>query len=183
LRRGCLMRRTLRAPPDSRTTPNRRKSYVLIPSSHVGGGLGWRTIAVQLSNAPHSANYPHMAHDPTLPRDTARNLRANATEPEQKLWSKLRKGQLYGFQFRRQHSIGPFFADFICLEANVIVELDGSQHADQKEQDLSRSDFLRSNGYQVLRFWNCEVIGDVDSVVERIAKVLRQTVRKGAQNK
>ncbi len=114
-----------------------------------------------------------MAYDPTLPRDTARSLRANATEAEQKLWSKLRKGQLYRFQFRRQYSIGPFFVDFICLDANLIVELDGAQHADQKEKDQSRSDFLRTNGYEMLRFWNSEVIGDVDSVVERIAEVLR----------
>jgi very-short-patch-repair endonuclease len=121
----------------------------------------------------NSANYTQMAHDPTLPRDTARTLRTNATESEQKLWSKLRKGQLYRFQFRRQYSIGPFFVDFICLEANLIIELDGAQHADQKEQDQTRSDFLRTNGYQMLRFWNSQVLADVDSVVERIAEFLR----------
>jgi very-short-patch-repair endonuclease len=121
----------------------------------------------------NSANYTQMAHDPTLPRDTARQLRANATEPEQKLWSHLRKGQLYGFQFRRQYSIGPYFVDFICLEAKLIIELDGAQHVDQKEQDESRSDFLRTSGYHVLRFWNSEVLADVDSVAERIAEVLR----------
>ena len=124
-----------------------------------------------------------MAHDPTLPRDAARNLRANATEPEQKLWSHLRKGQLYGFQFRRQYSVGPFFVDFVCLEASLIIEVDGAQHADRKEQDQSRSEFLRSNGYQVLRFWNCEVLADVDSVVERIAEVLRKTERRDKQDK
>ena len=123
-----------------------------------------------------------MAHDPTLPRDAARNLRANATEAEQKLWSHLRKGQLYGFQFRRQHSVGPFFADFICLEASLIIELDGAQHADQKEQDQSRSEFLRSNGYHVLRFWNFEILNDVDSVLERIAEVLRKTERRDKQD-
>jgi very-short-patch-repair endonuclease len=124
-----------------------------------------------------------MAHDPPLPRDTARTLRANTTEPEQKLWSKLRKGQLYGFQFRRQYSVGPFFADFICLEASLIIELDGAQHADQKEQDQSRSDFLQTNGYHVLRFWNFEVLSDLDSVVEQIAEVLRRTQRKGKQER
>jgi len=124
-----------------------------------------------------------MAHDPTLPRDTARTLRANATESEQKLWSHLRKGQLYEFQFRRQYSIGPFFVDFVCLDASLIIELDGAQHADQKEQDQSRSDFLRTNGYQVLRFWNFEVLADVDSVVERIAEVLRKTERRDKQDK
>src|SRR4029077_17046562 len=99
-----------------------------------------------------------MAHDPTLPRDTARTLRANATESEQKLWSHLRKGQLYDFQFRRQYSIGPFFVDFFCLDPSLIIELDGSQHTNRKEQDQSRSEFLRESGYHVLRFWNSEVI-------------------------
>jgi very-short-patch-repair endonuclease len=65
-----------------------------------------------------------MAYEPTLPRDAARNLRISATEAEQKLWSRLRKGQLDGFQFRRQYSIGPFFVDFICLEAMLVVEVD-----------------------------------------------------------
>jgi very-short-patch-repair endonuclease len=65
-----------------------------------------------------------MPYDPTLPRDTARQLRANATEAEQKLWSGLRKKQLYGFQFRRPYSIGLFFADFVCLEANLVIEVD-----------------------------------------------------------
>jgi very-short-patch-repair endonuclease len=129
--------------------------------------------------APHSANYTHMAYEPTLPRDTARRLRSNATEPEQKLWSHLRKRQLDGFQFRRQYSIGPFFVDFICLEARLIIEVDGSQHADQKEQDQSRGEFLRASGYRVLRFWNVEVLSHVDSVIERIAEVLRQTQRTG----
>ena len=124
-----------------------------------------------------------MAHDPTLPRDTARSLRANATEAEQKLWSHMRKGQLYEFQFRRQYSIGPFFVDFVCLDASLIIELDGAQHADQKEQDQSRSDFLRTNGYQLLRFWNFEVLADVDSVVERIAEMLRKTERRDKQDK
>ena len=136
----------------------------------------------ELSDAPHSANHTNMVHDPTLPRDTARTLRTNATEAEQKLWSHLRKGQLYGFQFRRQHSVGPFFADFICLEASLIIEVDGAQHLDWKEQDQSRSEFLRESGYHVLRFWNSEVIGDVDSVVERIAEVLRKTERRDKQD-
>ena len=124
-----------------------------------------------------------MAHEPTLPRDTARNLRASATEAEQKLWSRLRTKQLDGFQFRRQYSIGPFFVDFICLEADLIIELDGSQHADQKEQDESRSAFLRSYGCRVLRFWNFDVISDVDSVVEQIAETLRRTPRRDKQRR
>ena len=120
-----------------------------------------------------------MVHDPTLPRDTARTLRTNATEAEQKLWSHLRKKQLDGFQFRRQYSIGPYFADLFCLEAKLVIEVDGSQHADREAQDERRSALLRTKGYRVLRFWNFEVMSDVDSVVERIAEALRQTPRTG----
>ena len=131
----------------------------------------------------NSAKYAHMAYEPTLSRDTARTLRANATEAEQKLWSRLRKRQLHGFQFRRQYSIGPYFADFFCLKAKLVIEVDGSQHSDQVEQDERRSEFLRTKGYRVLRFWNFEVISDVDSVVERIAEVLRKTPRARKQKR
>ena len=124
-----------------------------------------------------------MAYEPTLPRDAARNLRTSATEAEQKLWSRLRKGQLDGFQFRRQYSIGPFFVDFICLEAMLVVEVDGSQHAEREDQDESRSTFLRDYGCRVLRFWNFDVISDVDSVVHRIAEMLRHTPRRGKQRR
>jgi len=120
-----------------------------------------------------------VVYEPTLPRDTARSLRANATEAEQKLWSRLRTKQIDGFQFRRQYSIGPFFVDFICLEADLIIEVDGSQHAEQEQRDERRSAFLRAFGCRVLRFWNFEVMNDVDSVVQRIAGVLRQTPRRG----
>ena len=116
-----------------------------------------------------------MPNDPPLPRERARALRAVSTEAEQKLWSRLRKKQLCGFQFRRQYAIGPFFVDFVCSQARLIVEVDDSQHADQEEQDESRSEFLRANGYTVLRFWNFEVMSHIDSVVERIAEVLEQT--------
>jgi very-short-patch-repair endonuclease len=119
-----------------------------------------------------------MPFDPTLPRDSARKLRRNQTEAEQKLWSLLRRHQMNGLQFRRQYSIGPFFADFVCLEAKLIIEVDGSQHADQMECDESRSEFLRGMGYTVLRFWNFEVIGEIDQVVQRIADALEGVPRK-----
>ena len=150
----------------------------------MGGGLGWRTILRRdCLLRRNSAKYTQVAHEPTFPRDTARTLRANAKEAEVKLWSRLRKRQLYGFQFRRQYSIGPYFADFFCLKAKLVVEVDGSQHADQKEQDERRSEFLRVNGHRVLRFWNFEVMSEIDSVVERIAEVLRKTKRKGKRTK
>jgi very-short-patch-repair endonuclease len=119
-----------------------------------------------------------MPFEPPLARDTARRLRTNQTEAEQKLWSRLRRKQLSGFKFRRQFSIGPFYADFACLNARLIIELDGSQHADQTDRDESRTEFLRDAGYTVLRFWNHEVIGEIDQVVQRIADALEAVPRE-----
>ena len=119
-----------------------------------------------------------MPFEPTLPRDAARRLRVDQTEAEQKLWSRLRRHQVRGFRFRRQYSIGPFFADFVCAEAKLIIEVDGSQHADQTVRDDSRSEFLRDAGYTVLRFWNYEVIGEIDQVVQRIADALEAAPRR-----
>jgi very-short-patch-repair endonuclease len=148
------------------------------PSSYVGGGLGWRTKSrrkcLLRGNSAKDERWRTNQHS----RGRARTLRANLTEAEHKLWSRLRKKQLSGFQFRRQYSIGPFFVDFICLEASLIIEVDGSQHADQQEQDESRSEFLRDNGYTVLRFWNFGVMRQIDDVVRRIFDVLERTERK-----
>ena len=119
-----------------------------------------------------------MPFEPTLPRDTARRLRVDQTEAEKKLWSRLRRHQMKGLQFRRQYSIGPFFADFVCVETKLIIEVDGSQHADQTVRDDSRSEFLRDAGYTVLRFWNYEVIGEIDQVVQRIADALGAAPRR-----
>ena len=88
------------------------------------------------------------------------------------MWERLRRRQLDGFKFRRQHPIGPFFADFFCPEARLIVEIDGSQHANELARDNSRTDLLRDAGYDVLRFWNHEISSDIDSVVQRIADAL-----------
>jgi very-short-patch-repair endonuclease len=121
-----------------------------------------------------------MKSKPALARDAARQLRLNQTNAEQRLWSRLRNSQLKGFKFRRQYPIGPFFADFFCLEAKLIIELDGSQHADEADRDQRRTAFLRTTGYTVLRFWNHEVNSEFNEVVQRIADVLEQlcTIRK-----
>jgi len=84
----------------------------------------------------------------------ARMLRRNATPEEMQLWMLLRGRQFYGFKFRRQLAIGPYIVDFACHKARLIVELDGGQHADQLEYDLSRTAFLKAKGWDVLRFWN-----------------------------
>ena len=107
-----------------------------------------------------------------LIRDTARRLRREQTEWEHNLWTRLRRRQLNGFKFRRQHPIGPFFADFFCPEAKLVVEIDGSQHADELALDKNRTEFLRDAGYRVLRFWNHEIRAEIDAVVQRIGDAL-----------
>ncbi|SJZ36049.1 Very-short-patch-repair endonuclease [Enhydrobacter aerosaccus] len=109
----------------------------------------------------------------------ARHLRSNATEAERILWRHLRKRQLAGFKFRRQHQIKPFICDFVCLEAGVAIELDGSQHADQMRYDEKRDAFLRSNGFRVFRFWNPDVIFRTGSVLETIREALRDAKMDG----
>jgi very-short-patch-repair endonuclease len=88
----------------------------------------------------------------------ARDLRKNPTNAERLLWSHLRRRQMAGFKFRRQHSVGPYICDFACVEASVVVELDGSQHVEQSDYDFRRDRFLRSNGFRILRFWNDDVL-------------------------
>lgn len=97
----------------------------------------------------------------------AQHLRQNLTFAEDQLWLKLRKQQLGGWQFRRQHPIGPYIADFACIKAKLVVELDGGQHCDS-ETDPIRDAYLRSNGWQVLRFWNNESISNTVGVLQTI---------------
>ena len=100
--------------------------------------------------------------------DYARELRNNATPAEKHLWSRLRRRQLAGLKFRRQHTIGRYVCDFVCLEAGIAIELDGSQHVRDAPCDANRDAFLRSCGFRVLRFWNGQVLRETDSVVETI---------------
>src|SRR3954454_3926433 len=97
-----------------------------------------------------------------------RHLRRSGTEAEQRLWSALRNRRLEGFKFRRQMWIGPFIADFCCMEAKLVVEVDGSQHEERADDDRARSEALGKAGYRVLRFWNNQVTGELESVLTAI---------------
>src|SRR5690242_17101554 len=99
-----------------------------------------------------------------LPRDRARALRLAQTEVERRLWQRLRNRQLSGFKFRRQHPVGPYITDFFCVDARLVIELDGSQHGDQRglQADERRTEYLKEQGYRVLRFWNEEVLNNID---------------------
>jgi very-short-patch-repair endonuclease len=100
--------------------------------------------------------------------ELARELRKKMTDIERLLWSKLRGKQFSGFKFRKQAPIGRFIVDFVCFDRKVVVELDGGQHAVSVEDDKRRSEWLRSQGFRVLRFWNHEVVEDADMVMEAI---------------
>jgi very-short-patch-repair endonuclease len=97
-------------------------------------------------------------------------LRRDATDVERKLWAVLRNRQIDGRKFRFQATVGPFVADFLCVEAMLIVELDGSQHSE--DADAERTRYLEERGYRVLRFWNNEVIENLDGVVQVIRAAL-----------
>ena len=97
-----------------------------------------------------------------------RQLRREMTPPEKLLWSRVRNRGLEGFKFRRQDWIGPFVADFVCWQARLIVEVDGSQHGDQIDYDESRDEYLAREGFKVVRFWNNDVTADLDAVLESI---------------
>jgi very-short-patch-repair endonuclease len=111
---------------------------------------------------------PHSAIRPRT-RQQAQSLRRRPTDAERKLWYVLRGMKPLGFHFRRQAPIGPFIADFVWYEGKVVVELDGSQHADaRRDYDERRSAWLQSQGYRVLRFWNNDVLKSPRSVGEAV---------------
>ena len=102
----------------------------------------------------------------------ARRLRTHPTETERLLWRHLRLRQLGGYKFRRQQPVGQYIVDFICLEKRLIVEVDGGQHAEQAESDSQRTRWLEAEGFRVLRFWNTEVLQQIEAVQTRIWAVL-----------
>ena len=102
----------------------------------------------------------------------ARTLRQNMTEAERQVWQILRSHQMKGYKFRRQVPIGRYIADFVCHEARLIVEIDGGQHDRPSPREVERSGFLQNEGYRILRFWNNEVLANLDGVHGMIADEL-----------
>ena len=102
----------------------------------------------------------------------ARNLRNVPTDAERLLWQPLRKRQMLGYKFRRQQVFEHYIVDFVCIEAKLIIELDGGQHAEQQQADAQRTEYLERFGYQVMRFWNHQVFMELEAVKEEIAQYL-----------
>ena len=95
-------------------------------------------------------------------------LRKRPTDAEQLLWKQLRLKQIEGFKLRRQQPIDNYIVDFVCFEKRIVIEVDGGQHAIQSEYDIARDTYLRKQGFQVLRFWNNEVMKNINGVLEVI---------------
>ncbi len=103
-----------------------------------------------------------------------RRLRGAATDAERRLWQALRHRQLHGLRFRRQHPYDGYILDFVCLEANLVIEVDGGQHAANGAEDAIRTSALEKAGFKVLRFWNDQVLRELDAVLQRIWDELEQ---------
>ena len=100
----------------------------------------------------------------------AKKLRKKSTPCEIKLWSRLRSCRFMGLKFRRQCPLGPYIVDFVCIEKKLIIELDGGQHNEDKQQDYDkrRTEFLNGLGFNVIRFWNNEILLQFDDVMAQI---------------
>ncbi|MER8576935.1 endonuclease domain-containing protein [Mesorhizobium sp. M1338] len=117
-----------------------------------------------------------MPHQPVPPakRSFARSLRREATEAEDRLWHELRDRRLDRIKFRRQVPIGKYIADFVCFEAGLIIEIDGSQHAESDSDRIRKAD-LEARGFRILRFWNDDVLRDLNAVCDTIIAYVRDT--------
>jgi very-short-patch-repair endonuclease len=117
-----------------------------------------------------------------IPTQRARALRRDAPFPERLVWSRIRSGQLEGWKFRRQHPVGRYIADFACVELRLIVELDGDTHGEATQvcRDAARTAYLEAEGWQVIRFWNAEVMDSLDGVLQQISDAARAiAMRRG----
>jgi len=108
-----------------------------------------------------------------LSTSRARSLRAGTTDAERKLWYAFRDRRFANFKFRRQVPVGPFIADFICYDARVVVEVDGSQHA-ESASDARRDRWFAANKFLVLRFWNNDVLKNLEGVLTLVLESLHQ---------
>ncbi len=104
--------------------------------------------------------------------DLARRLRHNQTDAERTLWFRLRDRRLDGLKFKRQVPIDRYVVDFCCSDARLIIELDGGQHATRTSEDANRTKILEAMGYLVLRFWNNDVLQNIDGVLEEVLSKL-----------
>jgi very-short-patch-repair endonuclease len=123
----------------------------------------------------HNQNQRIRGTNPQV-EQAARDLRKNLTPAEEYLWQALKSKQLNGLRFRSQHPVGNFILDFYCPSCKLVVEVDGSIHDDRQDRDLARTQALEAYGYFVLRFTNDQVLGDLATVLKKIAEVAQARI-------
>lgn len=111
-------------------------------------------------------------HNNKYLQNVRKELRKNITPQELTLWYKLRNNRFYGYNFKRQHSAGNYIVDFYCPLKKLAIEIDGSQHLDNKEHDKERTEYLESLGIKVIRFWNDEINTNINGVLLKIKEEL-----------
>ena len=105
----------------------------------------------------------------------SRQLRKNSTDAERLIWRHLRNKRMMGVKFRREQPLGRYIVDFISFSNRLVIEIDGGQHARQKEKDRIRDRFIRKAGFRILRFWNNEVLLNTEAVLEIIRRALSES--------
>ena len=106
-------------------------------------------------------------------KEKARELRGQMTEAESLLWQHFKDRRFQGFKFRRQRPLGTYILDFVCLEAGLVIEIDGGQHVEQQAYDQARTALIETQGLTVIRFWNHEVLNETPAVLETIWQTLQ----------
>ena len=106
-------------------------------------------------------------------KTNSRKLRSELTEAETHLWQHLKARQVCDKKFRRQHPVGNYILDFACIEARLAIEVDGGQHSEMQSQDNLRTAWLETQGWKVLRFWNNEVLQNIEGVLEKVLNTLK----------
>jgi len=148
------------------------------PSPLGGEGVERRRRSAGEGAGSGTQNFPSSRQKPGIPvfatPDNSQALRRSLTDAERKLWGALRARQLVGAKFRRQVPIGAYVADFLCRDARLVVEVDGGQHA-ESARDQYRDRWFNDNGFRVLRFWNNEVLGNLEGVLTMIAAEISGT--------
>ena len=104
----------------------------------------------------------------------ARQMRRQSTDTERALWAKLRDRRMMNCKFRRQFPIGRYIVDFVCHQYNLVIEIDGGHHAEQQDYDAVRTEWLKSQGFDVIRYWNNDVLTEMESVLESIGDALKK---------
>lgn len=153
---GALPMITIFQQPPHPARPGRRKSVASAGPPSPAGGEG-----------PHAAGVVQnrKSVSPQIKTKRARMLRRSMTDAERKLWFALRGRRFQDHKFRRQVPVGPFIADFIAFQPRLIVEVDGGQHADSSS-DKARDAWMRDNGFSVVRYWNNDVLKNLDGVLD-----------------